>query len=317
MRETDLVRSCVYAKIGELVQGKLTPTEDFIIPGITSSKFCTKTFIYKVEEQSSFDIREFVFPVIFVYLKMKDGSKLEDIQQEEINDISIVKDFVYKKLTNVSVVQNTNIPEGKGLSSIPTDAMSMLLALNKFHKTKFDKSVLYKMCAKVCPTDPVLDKEVSLIFNPVTGEKVFNLIPKAFGVIYFDSEADQQYDTKKVFEKFNYTSSDYVVFNEILELFQNGTVLNNNEMVFKAITLSAKLNQDALPKPKFDLLLDFAKNHKHEMGVFVGHTGTVMGVVMDVELIKDVFKEISSFVEENWDARAYYDFCEQSVIKLI
>jgi uncharacterized protein involved in propanediol utilization len=316
MRETDLVRSCVYAKIGELVQGRLTPTEDFIIPGITSSKFCTKTFIYKVEGSSSFDIREFVFPVIFVYLKMKDGVELDDISEYEINDISIVKDFVYGKLKNISVVQNTNIPEGKGLSSIPTDMMSMLLALNKFHNTKFDKSVLYKMCAKICPMDPVLDKEVSLIFNPITGEKVFNLMPKAFGVIYFDSDAEQQFDTKKVFSKFNYTSSDYVVFNEILELFQNGTVLNDNEMVFKAITLSAKLNQEALPKPKFELLLDFAKNHSEEMGVFVGHTGTVMGLVMDVHLIKEVFGKVSVFVEDNWDARAYYDFCEQSVIKL-
>ena len=316
MRETDLVRSCVYAKIGELVQGKLTPTEDFIIPGITSSKFCTKTFIYKVEDKSSFDIREFVFPVIFVYLKMKDGIELDDIPQGEINNISIVKDFVYEKLKNVSVVQNTNIPEGKGLSSIPTDNMSMLLALNKFYKTKFDKSVLYKMCSKICPMDPVLDKEINLIFNPITGEKVFNLVPKAFGVIYFDSDAKQQYNTSKVFSQFNYTSADYVVFNEILELFQNGTVLNDNEMVFKAITLSAKLNQGALPKPKFDLLLDFAKNHKDEMGVFVGHTGTVMGLVMEVSLINDVFAEVSTFVEDNWDSRAYYDFCEQSVIKL-
>jgi uncharacterized protein involved in propanediol utilization len=316
MRETDLVRSCVYAKIGELVQGKLTPTEDFIIPGITSSKFCTKTFIYNIEGNSLFDIRAFVFPVIFVYLKMKDGLELDEIPQDQINDISIVKDFVYAKLKNVSVVQNTNIPEGKGLSSVPTDSMSMLLALNKFHKTKFDKSVLYKMCSKICPTDPVLDKEISLIFNPISGEKVFNLIPKAFGVIYFDSDAEKQFDAKEVFSQFNYTSADYVVFNEILELFQNGTFLNDNAMVFKAITLSAKLNQAALPKPKFDLLLDFATNHKHEMGVFVGHTGTVMGLVMEVPLINKVFQKVSAFIEDNWDARAYYDFCEQSVIKL-
>lgn len=316
MRETDLVRSCVFAKIGELVQGKLTPTEDFIIPGITSTKFCTKTFIYKIEGNSSFDVREFVFPTMYIYLKMVDGIEIEQISDQEISDISIVKDFIYSRLQNMSIVQNTNIPEGKGLSSIPTDSMSMLLALNKFFNTKFDKSVLYKICAKVSPTDPVLDKEVSLIFNPVTGEKVFNLIPKAFGVVYFDSDSEQKFSTKEVFEKFNYTSADYVVFNEILELFQNGTVLNDNKMVFKAITLSAQVNQGALPKPKFDELINYAANHRYDMGVFVGHTGTVMGLVMDISVVKTVFDEVSSFIEENWDSRAYYDFCEQSVIKL-
>jgi len=316
MRETDLVRSCVFAKIGELVQGKLTPTEDFIIPGITSSKFCTKTFIYKVDVQSSFDIREFVFPAIYIYLKMMDGFTIDEVPPEELDDISLVKGFVYSRITNVSVVQNTNIPEGKGLSAIPTDIISMLLALNKFYKTQFDKSDLYKICAKISPTDPVLDKEVSLIFNPVTGEKVFNLMPKAFGVIYFDSDAEQQYNAREVFAKFKYTSADYVVFNEILELFQNGTVLNDNEMVFKAITLSATVNQGALPKPKFELLLDFARNHRHKMGVFVGHTGTVMGLVMDVYSVKEVFEDASAFIEKNWDSRAYYDCCEQAVIKL-
>lgn len=314
MIEKDLARSCVFAKIGELVQGKLTPTEDFIIPGITSSKFCTKTFIYKTEEKSTFDVREFVFPAVFIYLQLINGVSLDDISKKDIQDIGVVKDYVYKNLKNISVVQHSNIPQGKGLSAGPVDIMGMLLALNKFYNTKYDANTLYKICSKVVPTDPVLDKSVSMIFNPLTGEKVFHLIPKPFGVIYFDTDSESSYDANEVFAKFEYTSSDYVAFNEILELFQNGSMLNDNAMVYKAITMSAKINQSALPKPKFDTLVEFAE--ANSMGVFVGHTGTVMGLVMDSSLIEGVFDEVSEFVKKEWDSRAYYDFCEQSVIKL-
>lgn len=315
MKEKDLARSCVFAKVGELVQGKLTPTEDFIIPGITSSKFCTKTFIYKTEEASTFKVREFVFPAVFIYLQLIDGVALDSIKKEDLEDVAIVKDFVYNKLKNISVVQHSNIPVGKGLSAGPVDIMGMLLALNKFYNTRFDGNTLYKICSKVVPTDPVLDKSVSMIFNPITGERVFNLIPKPFGVIYFDTDSDNSYDANEVFEKFEYTSADFVAFNEILELFQNGSMLNDNKMVYKAITMSAKINQSALPKPKFEKLVEFAE--ANNMGVFVGHTGTVMGLVMESSIVKDVFEEVSSFVKKEWDSRAYYDFCEQSVIKFM
>jgi len=85
-------------------------------------------------------------------------------------------------------------------------------------------------------------------------------------------------------------------------------------LVFKAITMSAQINQQALPKPKFETLVEFAKQNK--MGVFVGHTGTVMGLVMNASIMHDVFPYISAFIKENWNAKAYYDSCEQSVIKI-
>lgn len=314
MIEKDIARSCVFAKVGELVQGKLTPTEDFIIPGITSSKFCTKTFIYKTEEKPDFKIREFVFPALYIYLQLVDGLSLDDIKKEDVSNISVVKDFVYQRMRDVSVVQHTNIPYGKGLSAGPTDILSMLLALNKFYNTRFDTSTLYKICSKLMPTDPVLEKEVSVIFNPISGEKVFNLIPKAFGIVYFDTDSEVQYDSAEIFARFNYTSADYVAFNEILELYQNGSMLNDNEMVFRAITMSAEINQNALPKPKFDILVEYAREHK--MGVFVGHTGTVMGLVMEASRIEEVFEETSNFISQHWKSRTYYDFCEESIIKL-
>lgn len=315
MTEKGIARSCVYAKIGQLVQGKLTPTEDFIIPGITSTIFCTKTFIYQSDDQSEFSIPENVFPALYIYQKLVNGIELSTITRNEVLNISIVKDYVYKHMTSVKIVQHSNIPVGKGLADGSTNILSALLALNKFHNTTFDKKVLYKICAKILPTDPVLDKEIDLIFNPLTGEKVFNLIPKPFGIIYFDSDSSTVLDPKEIFQKFDYTSADYVAFNEILEHFQNGSVLNNYQLIFKAITMSSKINQTALPKPNFEKIIKFAEENK--MGVFVGHTGTVMGLLMDADVMEKEFNKVKYFIKENWNAKAYYDSCEQSVIKIL
>lgn len=313
MKEQIIARSCVYAKIGELVQGKLTPTEDFIIPGITSSKFCTKTFIY-ASEKPDFTIPENVFPALYIYQKLVDGIELSSITKAEIENISIVKDYVYASHGNIKIVQHSNIPIGKGLSAGSSNIMGVLLALNKYHNTKFGKETLYQITAKILPADPVLDKEIDRIFNPLTGEKVFNLISKQFSVIYFDSDSSTTLNPYGIFQNFDYTSADYVAFNEILEFYQIGSMTNNDQMVFKAITMSAKINQGALPKPKFELLVDFAE--QNGMGVFVGHTGTVMGLVMDAAILQKEFPRLQTFIKENWNAKAYYDSCEQSVIKI-
>lgn len=313
MTDKAIARSCVYAKIGELVQGKLTPTEDFIIPGITSSKFCTKTFIYE-SDKPEFAVPENVFPALYIYQKLVDGVKFEDIGKEEIENISLVKDFVYASLNEIKIVQHSNIPIGKGLSAGSSNIMGVLLALNKYYNTKFGKEILYKITAKIIPADPVLDKEIDRIFNPLTGQKVFNLIPKAFGIIYFDSDSSATLNPHDIFQNFNYTSADYVAFNEILEFYQNGSTINDDKLVFKAITMSALINQEALPKPKFETLVAFAK--ENDMGVFVGHTGTVMGLVMNASIMQKVFPMAQAFIKENWNAKAYYDSCEQSVIKI-
>ena len=315
MTEKGIARSCVYAKIGQLVQGKLTPTQNFIIPGITSTIFCTKTFIYQSDNKPEFSIPENVFPALYIYQKLVNGIDLSTITRDEVLNISIVKDYVYEHMTSVKIVQHSNIPVGKGLSDGSTNILSVLLALNKFHNTTFDKKILYEICAKILPTDPVLDKEIDLIFNPLTGEKVFNLIPKPFGIIYFDSDSSTIIDPKEIFQKFNYTSADYVSFNEILEHFQNGSVLNNYQLIFKAITMSSKINQTALPKPNFEKIIEFAEENK--MGVFVGHTGTVMGLLMDADVMKKEFNKVKAFIKETWNAKAYYDACEQSVIKIL
>ena len=218
-------------------------------------------------------------------------------------------------MTSVKIVQHSNIPVGKGLSDGSTNILSVLLALNKFHRTTFEKKVLYEICAKILPTDPVLDKEIDLIFNPLTGEKVFNLIPKPFGIIYFDSDYSTLINPKEIFRKLDYTSADYIAFNEILEHFQKGSILNNYQLIFKAITMSSKINQKALPKPNFEKIIEFAEANK--MGVFVGHTGTVMGLLMGADVMEQKFNKVKAFIRETWNAKAYYDSCEQNIIKIL
>lgn len=314
MAEKILSRSCVFAKIGELVQGKLTPTEDFIIPGISSTKFCTKTFIYQADHQAEFQIPENVFPALYLYKRLVDGDNLDSFSRNDFNDTDAVKAFVYEKMPNVKIVQHSNIPIGKGLSAGSTNIMGVLLALNKFYSTKFGKEMLYRITAKILPADPVLDLEIDRIFNPLRGEKVFNLIPKQFGVIYFDSEPNTVLDPYQIFQNFDYKSADYVAFNEILEHYQNGSVNNDNNLVFKAITKSAVINQSALPKLHFNEMLQYAEDNK--MGVFVGHTGTVMGLVMEAKRLPLELPKAQQFITQHWNVRAYYDACEKSVIQI-
>lgn len=314
MAEKILSRSCVFAKIGELVQGKLTPTEDFIIPGISSTKFCTKTFIYQADNQSEFQIPENVFPALYLYKRLVDGEDLERFTRTDFENKEAIKAFVYENMPNVKIVQHSNIPIGKGLSAGSTNIMGVLLALNKFYSTKFGKQLLYRITAKILPADPVLDLEIDRIFNPLRGEKVFNLVPKQFGIIYFDSDPETILDPYQIFQNFDYNSGDYVAFNEILEHYQNGSVNNDNNLVFKAITKSAIINQSALPKLHFDEMLHYAENNK--MGVFVGHTGTVMGMVMEAERLATELAPAQEFITKHWNVRAYYDACEQSVIQI-
>lgn len=309
-------RSCVFAKIGELVQGRLTPTEDIIIPGITSSYFHTKTHIYVNDHgQQNLKIRNFVYPAIWIFYQLKNGLSLEQIDVSFLTNISAIKsNLKAHDLKAMSIEQHTNIPEGKGYSSGPTDIVSVLLALKDLYNFPLSKAMIYKIAAKVLPTDPVLDYAIDQIFNPLTGERVFNLIPQELGVIYFDADPAKSLNTKEIFKNLAYTSQEYVDFNTMLQLYHNGCILRDFELLFEAITMSAKINQRINPKPLFIELLGFAAQNK--MGVFVAHTGTVMGLVMQANRVEVNFIQAQAFIFKHWLQKAYTDQSKSSHLSI-
>jgi uncharacterized protein involved in propanediol utilization len=268
-----------YAKVGELLQGAFGINEPFLVSNISSKLLKTITIA------STDPINQ------GVRLGHKAMKAMELFYS--LNDQKIKKQSTPK----MDFSQQINFKTGKGLSSSSTDILGVLMALNEIYNTQHPNHLLYQLAAQIEPTDPCLDLD-SVLFNQKTGEIIDTLPPIPYSMLYFDSDSKIKIDTIALSQKRHYSEKQILEFRTLYSDLKKSAENKDYATFFECITKSAIINETILPKKNFPLLLDFAS--ENNCGLFVAHSGTYMGLLIEPERLPLIESKAKDFVVKYW-----------------
>lgn len=168
-----------------------------------------------------------------------------------------VEDFKY------GVRLTSELPRGKGMASSSADMAAVAQAVALSLGKSLSPNELGKLCASIEPTDGIFYPSV-VAMNPLTGRLIKSIrAQEKFQVAVFDYGGEV--DTLK----FN-RRSDFIF------------PMLDDEINFTLTEQSALANQNILPKPHLEQLMNFAKD-LGAVAVNVAHSGTVAGIFFHAE----------------------------------
>jgi len=278
------VQSEVYAKPGELMQGALPGNKRFLLSNKSSRLFknMTEVGIGGLTKQSTLNYKSQKTVELF-WSSFSNKKQMIDISK------------LYFK-------QEGNIPIGKGLSSSSADVLGLLSALNIFYKANYSIQQLYDLAATIEPTDPCLHS-CNLLFNPDKGEITHTLPSLPYQLIYFDSDKNTQVDTVTLSKSIIYSENQQKEYEKLCNMIIPATTNKDYESFNLCLNKSAEINQSFLPKNNFSILQDFATENK--IGLFVAHSGTYMGFVVDPSRFKNIETKAVELIKKNWNTKLY------------
>ncbi|MFK7001030.1 hypothetical protein V3470_07685 [Flavobacterium oreochromis] len=275
------IKITTYAKVGELIQGVFDMNQPFLVSNKSSKIFKTNTIVS-------------INPI--------DNETILDFKSRQALELfhTLIKEKKRTLINPIYFYQDRNFEEGKGLSSSSTDILSLLLALNQLYKTHYTNSFLYKIASQIDPTDPCLDQN-SLLFNQKSGEIIENLHVIPYVMLYFDSDPDKDVDTVKISRDRKYSENQVEEFKKLYYNLKISMERGDYTTFFECVTRSAVINQAILPKNKFDVLYHFAL--ANNCGLFVAHSGTYMGLLIEPYRLESIEKEVSDLVAKHWHTK--------------
>lgn len=279
-----LLQVDVYAKPGELMQGELPGHQSFLLSNKSSCIFKSTTVILPA----------------FSAIPLPLGKKSEAAVSLFWEGLSTEQKKTDLKQLHIS--QSSNIPTGKGLSSSSADVLGILSALNQFYKTDYSAEKLYSLAASIEPTDPCLHTE-HLLLNQRKGEILKTFDPRPFQLIYFDSDPEAIVDTIDFSKTVCYKPAQHQHFQALYEHMVSAWKQNDYTVFYHCIRSSAEINNCYLPKKNFHVLYDFAMSKN--IGLFVAHSGTYIGLVIAPDIYEGLKQEAVSFIKKYWRSPIY------------
>lgn len=193
---------------------------------------------------------------------------------------------------------------GKGTGTSSCNPQSVIVAMGRACGVGISKEQVIQISylAEGGATDPLIYGNEAHIFYPRRGfswERI-GMMPlmEVFG---FDADPDSSgVDTQGTSP--SYTANDVKIFAELVELVRYGIQYNDINVIAKAATASAALNQrfEAVRIPSFFEIANYLIEEAGALGVVAGHTGTVMGGIFPATALKS---DVDFFVGLEHDLR--------------
>ena len=176
---------------------------------------------------------------------------------------------------DVRIRLRSNIPKGKGLSSSSTDVLSVLSLVNGYLDTRLPAVDLYRIAARVEPTDPCLSEDI-LVFHQHSGRPGAVIEMPPVTLLYFDAAPEKRVDTLGM--RRSRTEGEGKFFAWLLQRLIRAARGGDYEMLFDTITSSGECNQKVLPLPGFGDYYQLAM--ETGAGLMVAHSGTIAGLLV-------------------------------------
>lgn len=243
----------IYARIGELMQGALSDGRDFMVSGISSTRWYTEA-----------------------WLEADKGG--DPLPPKACRALALLLAKADAGLNGKRVCVRSNIPRGKGLSSSSTDVLGVLSLVNGYLGMGLSPAELYTLAAQVEPTDPCLSEDILLFYQQagVAGRRI-GLPPMT--LLYFDAGPDRVVDTERVCRPWTPGLGRY--YDWLLHCFLRAAEAGDHAALFDCITASAEYNQTAVSLPRWDEWLRLSTDNR--CGLMVAHSGTIAGLLVPPE----------------------------------
>lgn len=258
----------IYSRIGELMQGVLPDASAFLVSGLPSRQWFSEAVLRRGEARG-------------------------DLPPKAMEALGMLEQQVGRRLPGeVEIGLRSNIPWGKGLSSSSTDVLSVLSVVNTFLGAGLTPADLYRIAARVEPTDPCLSGDIQ-VFYQHTGDIGTPVDLPSVTLVYFDTAPESSIDTVAMRRRWPADAGDF--FSWLLRRLIAAAAAGDYANIFESITHSAEYNQRMLPLPGFAELYRLAK--ETGSGVVVAHSGTIAGLLTKPEEATGLLPRLEALVE--------------------
>lgn len=306
----------IHARVGELIQGHGSPGR-FLVSGPQSFALATVTRLHVITDGRAVSTAEAVSRLCGVktlralqgILLVAHGWSLKRLLSVPSSlwdepASSHVKDF----LSLYRFSRESNIPRGKGFSSSSADVLGLLSLLSRFLRLGTEDHDLYRIAAAIEPTDPLLNQQ-TVLFDSGRGRVLQTLPGRDLALLYFDPHPDQSVDTATDDFSVAMGSRD----DSMLAGFMDAWYAGDDEAILKHTTESALTDHRRRSRPRMEHLHGFAMDHR--VGLFVAHTGTLMGLLIPMERLPVIHAECAAFVHDVWGATLSVEFTRNAMEK--
>ena len=259
----------IYSRIGELMQGVLPDASAFLVSGLASRRWYSEAVLEEGEDRDG-------------ALPPKASEALAILLREQRLSLP----------AEVTIRLYSNIPRGKGLSSSSADVLSVLSVVNNYLGIGLGAEELYRIAARVEPTDPCLSDEI-VLFHQHSGRKgaVIDLPPVS--LLYFDAAPERRIDTLEIRRCWPRGAGDFFAW--LLQRLMRAATECDYELLFDSITYSAEYNQTMLPLPGFGEYRRLAT--EAGAGLMVAHSGTFAGLLVPLEKEAALLPRLEALVQ--------------------
>lgn len=213
----------------------------------------------------------------------------------------------------------SNIPVGKGLASSSADMVAALKAIADSYDLPLTTEIISFIAAAIEPTDGVMYEEV-VAYDYIHGELIesFGELPP-FILVGMDMGGEVNTVEFNQFPK-GYIHTEYKQFLTAYQLVREGIRKKDLSFIFKAATMSARINQGILPKPFFKEVETVAQAFNG--GIVAAHSGTMLGILIDKniqnshEAVFKISKQMSILFRRTNIKPFYYSSVEHEPIKM-
>jgi uncharacterized protein involved in propanediol utilization len=245
----------IYSRIGELMQGVLPDASAFLVSGLSSRRWFSEARIVEATP-----------------LNKLGGDQALPPKAAEALDILLGG----KSLPGgVRIALESTIPWGKGLASSSADVLSVLSVVNDYLEMGLGPEELYRIAARVEPTDPCLSDDI-VVFHQHSGQRGREIFLPPLSLLYFDAAPGRCVETLGV--RRHWPRGAGAFFAWLLQRLIGAAEQGDYALLFDSITYSAEYNQMVLPLPGFDDYRRLAG--EVGAGLMVAHSGTVAGLLV-------------------------------------
>jgi uncharacterized protein involved in propanediol utilization len=272
----------IYARIGELIQGILPDRSSFLVSGFASSTLYAEATLedgpdsYTLPPKARQALRFF----LQAHSQRIGGTST-------LGAPSLLRGI--PPFAGKSIRLSSNIPPGKGLSSSSADVLSVLYVVNDYLAAGFKSEELYRIAARVEPTDPCLSQDI-VLFKQQAGSTEESIPLPPLTLLYFDAAPEWQIDTVDLQRLYSTDAPGF--FEALLRTFLLAAAQSDYAGILNCITQSAIYNQTILALPGFNACLELAAGAG--AGLMVAHSGTIIGLISPPEQAAAILPQLEA-----------------------
>ncbi|MEG0811504.1 MAG: GHMP kinase [Eubacterium sp.] len=243
---------------------------------------------------------------LYSSIRISEGQPTRMLDEKAVQMLDLIfreYDLPRDEKHRINIHLASDIPVEKGMASSTADIAGIARGISEYYNLGFDNQTIANLCICIEPTDNIMFERLNL-FNHMRGDVIMNFETQLEASILIVAFKGRVNTVNFHGQQEGYTTDEVNRFEKAVQLFKFGLQSKDLDVIGKACTESARLNQKILYKPHLETMAKLSQNFGGH-GVLTGHSGTVIGVLysedsFDYKAFMQQF--LNSVPKEDYDA---------------